>query len=246
MRTSNGRQILMLEKHQPIGLNEKGIIVATGEDRVFEWVKEFLLSYLRNQYSLRHACAISDFSSLVQMSRMSMAFIEIGFFGDAMIGHLEKLRKRYPKTKIVLFTVSDLPMDEVVYYLHLCGGCFLSFRDSSELIHKQLKAIFEGKNILEDKIYKMMEEYRLIPMIKPHLTHKEIEVLRCIAKEMKDEDAACCLGISESTLYKHLNSIYYKFGIHNKVGALKLAVTKGILPEKVIRSLRFEIDAQLQ
>ena len=38
---------------------------------------------------------------------------------------------------------------------------------------------------------------------------------------------------------KHLDNICQKFGIRNMLGVLKLAVTRGILPEKELRSGRF-------
>ena len=225
----------------PVGPNEKGIIVATSEDRVAGWLRDLLLPAVRRAHSLRYAVTESEFDSLVRMSGMVTAFIETGFFGEAMIGCLDRLRKLRPKLRIVLFTVSaDIQPDEIARYLYWGGGGFISLRDRPEQVEEQIKAVFEGGNRIPENILLRMREYDLLPDIEPYLTHQEIEIIRCFAREKTGRETARCLKISRSTVNKHLNNIYDKFGIHNIVGLLKLAVTQGILTEDELRSCRFQ------
>jgi DNA-binding CsgD family transcriptional regulator len=77
-------------------------------------------------------------------------------------------------------------------------------------------------------------------MIEPYLTHKEIEVVRCIAQEKTRNETAKCLNISDKTLFNHLRNIRRKFGVRNVIGILKIAVAQGILPEKELRMCRLK------
>jgi DNA-binding CsgD family transcriptional regulator len=62
------------------------------------------------------------------------------------------------------------------------------------------------------------------------LTHREIEIVRCLAQEKTKKEISSDLGMSISTVNNHVKNIYRKFGIYNSVGVLKLAVSFGILP----------------
>ena len=75
-----------------------------------------------------------------------------------------------------------------------------------------------------------VEEYGRLPDIEPHLTHREIEIVRFAAEGMTVKETAFALMLSHRTVTGHLCNVYKKFGIHNMVGVLKLAVSKGILP----------------
>ena len=92
--TNSGYGVVRLnDRKGTVGPGEKGVIIATGENRVAEWVEESLLPCMKWPYVMRRAVTESLFHSLVQMPGMAMAFIEVGFFGEAMIGSLELLRK---------------------------------------------------------------------------------------------------------------------------------------------------------
>jgi DNA-binding NarL/FixJ family response regulator len=227
-------------RQSPLGPNEKGIIIATAENRVSEWLRESLLYNMGRQHRLRYASRMNELNSLVQMAGMDVAFIEAGFFGEAMIGCLDRLRKLRPQLRIVLFTVSDMRPGDIAYYLYWSGGSYISLRGKPERLDEQLKAVLKGENVIPDDVLRKMGKYERLPAVKPHLTHQEIEIARRMAREMKIKEIACSLKISVRTANNHLRNIYRKFGIRNMVGVLKLAVTRGILPEDELRSCWFK------
>ena len=222
-----------------LGPNEKGVIIATGESRVAEWLRDYVQPCMGRQYVLRCAETASIFNTLVHIPGMAMVFIEVGFFGDAMIGVLNRLKKQYPKLQLVLFTVSDIPLEGLARYLYWGDGSFISLRDEPEELRRHVKVIFEGGKRAPEDLLKAMRDYDGLSMIEPYLTHTEIEVVRFVAQEKTRKEIAYCLKISDSTVKNHLDSIRRKFGIHNMVGILKLAVMQGILPENELRSCRF-------
>jgi hypothetical protein len=63
-----------------IGLTERGIIVATSEWQVYDWLCDYIRPYENSRYALRHAGTEDDFNVLFGKPRMAMAFIEDCFF----------------------------------------------------------------------------------------------------------------------------------------------------------------------
>ncbi len=60
------------------------------------------------------------------------------------------------------------------------------------------------------------------------LSSREIDVLRCIAQGMDNQQVASSLFISESTVKSHCNNIYTKLGVRNRVQAAAWAWQRGL------------------
>lgn len=61
------------------------------------------------------------------------------------------------------------------------------------------------------------------------LTNREIEVLILVRVGMTNKEIALKLGISPSTVHKHLQSCYRKLGAVNRVTAVVNAIQLGII-----------------
>jgi hypothetical protein len=91
-----------------IGLTRRGIIVATKEKRVYDWLGDYLGPYEEPRYTVRHAGRKYDFDVLAGKQRMAMAFIEDCFFGERALGGLNRIHKQYPKLRVIVFSVADI------------------------------------------------------------------------------------------------------------------------------------------
>jgi hypothetical protein len=76
-----------------IALTRRGIIVATSEGRVYDWLCDYIRPYEENRYSVRHAGTEHDFDMLAGKQRMVMAFIEDCFLDDRTFGKLGRIHK---------------------------------------------------------------------------------------------------------------------------------------------------------
>jgi len=222
-----------------VTMNRKGIIVATGEKLVFDWLCRYLQRVIDNRYVLIHASNEGDFMSCVQKQGIVMVFVETAFFGEAVIGNLESLSKQYPALRIILVTISDFPTETAGRYLCWGGDSFISLRDTEGRILTRLKIIFEGKYLIPQNVQKEIEGYSRIPEIPPYLTGRECEIVRLIAREKETKEMAFLLKISKKTVDNHLHNIREKFGVKKDAGILKLAVSRGILPVEELMTYRF-------
>jgi ATP/maltotriose-dependent transcriptional regulator MalT len=67
-----------------------------------------------------------------------------------------------------------------------------------------------------------------IPAYPDGLTHREVEVLRLIALGKSNAEIAEELVIAEGTARRHVNNIYDKIGVSNRVEATRYAMTEGL------------------
>jgi DNA-binding NarL/FixJ family response regulator len=66
------------------------------------------------------------------------------------------------------------------------------------------------------------------PLPEP-LTGRELEVLALMAEGLPNKAIAAQLGISDQTIKFHVGSIMGKLGAHTRTGAVRAALTRGLL-----------------
>jgi DNA-binding NarL/FixJ family response regulator len=212
-----------------IALTRRGIIIATNEGRVYDWLCDYIRPYEDNRYSVRHAGTEDDFNILSGKQRMAMAFIEDCFFEDRTLGRLNRIHKQSPKLRLIVFSVSGNSDGMVVRYLNWSHGSYLSLRSEDQEIREALETVFSGQRAIPQSLWDSVDEYSRLPDCEPYLTRREIEIIRCIAEGKTAGEAAETLMVSEHTVTNHLCNVYQKFGTRNRVEVLKLAVSRGIL-----------------
>ena len=210
-------------------LKDKGIIVATQEKRVVEWINEYLKPCVHNHKTVKYATNESEFNTLLKLPEMGMAFIEVDFLMDEIVGQLISLRKRYPTLQVILFSVSDTQPEYSGRYMTWGCDSFISLRDPPNQVREQIKVIFKGYNTLSADVLFGIRDYNRQSFRPPHFTPREIEIIRCVGQEKTIEETARMLGIKDSTVANNLNTLYRKCGVNNRVGLLKAGFTAGIL-----------------
>jgi two-component system NarL family response regulator len=75
----------------------------------------------------------------------------------------------------------------------------------------------------------MAEEMRLAAQADLGVTKREFEILGHVAEGMTNRQIGAALGIAESTVKNHLNSLFEKMGVGCRSQAVSQAVRLGIL-----------------
>jgi DNA-binding CsgD family transcriptional regulator len=210
-------------------LGAKTVIVASDNRSVQEWLYRYLEPYEAKGYSFYLVEREVDFFRICKEADTVMAFVENIFFGERIVGRLDYVRKQYPKLRLVLFSASHLPLGTAARYVCWSLGSYLSLRDSEKEIRETVEAVFGKRKAVPSYLRDHVDEYSRLPDITPHLTHREIEIVRCTVEGKTAKETASVLMVSLRTVQNHISNIYRKFGIRNIVGVLKLAVSKGIL-----------------
>lgn len=148
----------------------------------------------------------------------------------------EFVKQRYPQIKILILTVFD--NDENIFNAIKAGADgYLLKETSPQVLQKSIMEVLEGgaamspsiafktlkllRNPQEFENKKCEEEIKLSP--------REIEVLEQLSRGLNYNIIAQNLFLSPSTIRKHIENIYTKLQVHNKLEAIEKAKSSRII-----------------
>ena len=142
----------------------------------------------------------------------------------------EILKNKYPQIKIIMLTVFD--NDENIFKSIKAGADGYLLKEVNPKVLKE--GIIETLNggaamtpSIAVKTLKLLREPVFFdecePSDKVNLTTREIEVLEQLSKGLKYDSIAENLFLSAGTIRKHVENIYTKLQVHNKLEAIQKA-----------------------
>jgi DNA-binding NarL/FixJ family response regulator len=146
-----------------------------------------------------------------------------------------KVKYQYPNIKIIMLTIFD--DGDNLFNSILAGATGYLLKDEkTERIIAAFEEAMEGGAPMSPVI--ASKSLQLIRGKNPdaaqnsaeyNLTKREIEILEFIAKGETYQQIADKTFISPKTVRKHIENIYLKLQVHNKVDAVRLAMEKKIV-----------------
>lgn len=147
---------------------------------------------------------------------------------------VEKVSQKYPQIKIIMLTVFD--DDENIFRAIQAGanGYFLKEVDPPTLHQGILDTLDGGAAMTPSIALKTLKLLRNPPNFEEKkeevsLTTREIEILEQTSKGLNYNQIGENLFISPKTVRKHLENIYAKLQVHNKMEAVQKAVKSRII-----------------
>lgn len=140
------------------------------------------------------------------------------------------IKSKFPQIKIIMLTVFD--NDENIFKAIKAGadGYFLKEVNPQELYNGIQETLSGGAGMTPSialKTLKLLREPLVfddsIPKEEISLTSREIEVLEQLSKGLKYNAIAENLFLSPGTIRKHVENIYTKLQVHNKLEAIQKA-----------------------
>ncbi len=147
---------------------------------------------------------------------------------------IAQINQRYPQIKIIMLTVFD--NDENIFRSIQAGanGYFLKEVDPPTL-HQGILDVLNGGAVMNPSIaMKALKLLRNPPGFtetreETRLTVREIEILEQTAKGLTYQQIGENQFISPKTVRKHIENIYAKLQVHNKIEAVQKAVKNRII-----------------
>lgn len=146
------------------------------------------------------------------------------------------IKNKFPQIKIIMLTVLD--NDENIFHAIKNGADgYLLKEISAEDLHKAIVETINGGAVMTPSIaLKTLKLFRnpvdfsaLKTEENVKLTSREVEVLEQLSKGLKYDDIAKNLFLSSGTIRKHIENIYTKLQVHNKLEAIQKAKNQNIL-----------------
>jgi NarL family two-component system response regulator YdfI len=147
---------------------------------------------------------------------------------------IKQLRQQWPDLNVVILTTYN---EDALMIEGLRSGArsYLLKDTKRQVLFDTLRAAARGEALLRpDVMARVIGQSLTAPSAaKPveglALTDREHEVLIGVARGERSKEIAARLGITERTVKAHLASIYNKFGVDSRAGAIAVASQRGLI-----------------
>jgi len=161
---------------------------------------------------------------LFQQHRPDVTLMDLKMPVMGGVEAIQAIRAECPAAKVVV--LSTYAGDEDIFRALEAGAATYLLKDTlAEDLVRVIREVFAGGRPLPAAVAQVLADR----MLQPKLTGRELDVLRLIAKGMRNKEIAAQLGIGEETTQGYVKSILLKFGLHDRTEAVAVAVRRGIV-----------------
>jgi DNA-binding NarL/FixJ family response regulator len=137
---------------------------------------------------------------------------------------IQAIRGECPSAKVIV--LSTYEGDDDIFRALEAGATSYLLKDTlAEDLVRVIREVFAGGRPLPALVAQRLADR----MRHPDLTARELDVLRLIARGMRNKEIAAQLGIGEETTQGHVRNILSKLGLHDRTEAVAVAVRRGIV-----------------
>jgi len=198
-------------------------IVVADDHALFRQGLKSLLKLQADVTIVGEAARIDELSSLLARVACDVVLLDLGMERNSLV-EIANLAER---ARVVVVTASEQP-DDAIEAIRL-GACAVVFkRFAVDTLMEAIRAAAQGHvwmpPSLQAHIASALRETARNP-----LTPREREIIRHVALGLRNAEVATKLYISEQTVKTHLNNIFQKLGIRDRVELTLYAARVGII-----------------
>ena len=163
-----------------------------------------------------------ELESVVALMMPDMLLLDLQMEQWAM-DHIPNLAKM---TKVIILTASE-NIDIGMRALRLGARAIVQKRFAVETLVTAIQTVAEGHVWMPPSLQTEFANQQISPAMT--LTAREAEIVRCVAAGLRNARIAQELSITESTVKTHLNNIFQKLGVRDRLGLMRYAVKSGFV-----------------
>ena len=231
--------------------------IASSPIRVF--VVEDQTRILKNQLRLLEShqdieivgTALSGEAALEDVPRLNpdVLLLDLGLPRMSGIDVTRQVKAQWPQVEILIFTIFD-EEDKVLEAVKAGASGYLLKGTPADKIIEAIKEVRAGGTVIQPSLARrLLRHFRVEPDPSPvpteplapaapaaasepqhkPLSNRETELLQLIAKGVSNSEAARLLNLSKATIRTHLEHIYHKLEVTNRVEAVTEGIRKGLI-----------------
>lgn len=188
--------------------------------------------------------ALSGESTMIELPRLTpdVLLLDLGLPRMSGIDVTRQVKERFPKVEVLIFTIFD-EEDKVLEAVKAGASGYLLKGTPADKIVEAIKEVAAGGTVIQPNLARrLLKHFRIgeepgapaapaqteEPELKP-LSDREKEILQLIAKGVSNSEAAKLLNLSKATIRTHLEHIYKKLEVTNRVEAVTEGIRKGLI-----------------
>jgi DNA-binding NarL/FixJ family response regulator len=224
--------------------------------RIRVYVVEDQSKILKNQLKLLEASsdleiigtALSGETALDDIRRLKpdVVLLDLGLPRMSGIDVTRAVKAEVPKVEILIFTIFD-EEDKVLEAVQAGASGYLLKGTPADKMVEAIKEVSQGGTVIQPSLARRLLKHFRVPEVpstdavapavvtmpaEPEgkkLSARETEILQLIAKGVSNSEAATMLTLSKATIRTHLEHIYRKLEVTNRVEAVTEGLRKGII-----------------
>lgn len=150
-----------------------------------------------------------------------LILLDLNMKGMSGLDTLNALRADECDATVVILTVSDSPADIEAIVKAGADGYLLKDTEPDELV-ELLKDSLRGNKAYSREVASHLAERENSPSVFDELTDREVQILKEVAKGLRNKQIADTLFISESTVKVHMKSLLKKLQVPSRTAATVL------------------------
>jgi DNA-binding NarL/FixJ family response regulator len=131
------------------------------------------------------------------------------------------------RMRVIVVTASERP-EEAVAAVRAGAHAIVQKRYAIETLMDAIDAVMAGHVWMPPEIQSRVAAMLREPPTDP-LTPREMEIVRYVARGMRNAEVAQALEISEVTVKTHLNNVFHKLGLRDRVELTRYAIRMGLV-----------------
>jgi len=165
---------------------------------------------------------------------------DLGLPGIDGIEVTKRVKERQPKTEVLIFTIFE-EEDKVLGAVRAGAAGYLLKGAERATIISAIQDVHAGGSVIQPTLARLLMEHFKIdtgafrhadPSLEPlecPLTKREVEILQVISRGLSNAEAADVLDLSRATVRTHLEHIYEKLEVSNRVEAVTEGIRHGLI-----------------
>nr|PZM90726.1 MAG: DNA-binding response regulator [Pseudomonadota bacterium] len=166
----------------------------------------------------------------IPSARPEVLLCDLGLPGIDGIELTRSVRERWPEIEVLVLTIFDEEERVLAAIRAGAAGYLLKGAPGSKIV-EAIEEVHAGGSVVQPALARrLLAHFRAAPEPEPTaLTPRETEILQLIARGLTNQEVAGVLGLSRATVRTHLEHIYEKLDVTNRVEAIAEGLRKGLI-----------------